>query len=224
MARSARRRSGPAADWVYRANRWALDDPTVEETPLSGTYGPAIGLSSGPAGLTGQVLYDSDDVMRYSSVDVGGRYFNVDAAARTPGTSKGALIHGVEGRLCWRPSTWAVGSLVWLGIRIVVADQDADTGQAQLDVDYSLWDNVGGLGTTTIARFANGRQNCFEKRVFEQFNENSTRMDTYFYARFKRRLQKQEGLFLLLETHALSVNLTSMSMYCRTLVTDDSGG
>lgn len=222
MARSARRRSAGRADWVYRGNRWSLTDQTVEETASSGTYGPAIALPVNT--LTGQVLYDSDAVMRYTSVDQGGRYFNVDASARTPGTSKGALIHGVEVNLCYRPTTWALGSLVWLCARIVVADQNAEDGRAELDVDYDLWTNVGGVATTTIGRFANGRQNCHERRWFEQFQENSTRFDIRYYARFKRRLQPQEGLFLLLQTHPLSVNLTSMSMYCRTLVTDDSGG
>lgn len=219
MARSARRRSA-RADWVYRDNRWLQQDPTQPEPTSSGTYGPSIALPVST--LTGQVLYDSTMVTerKYGSVDPAtGTYLDIEAASRPESNMRGALIHGVEVNLCWRPSTWALGSLVWLGCRIVVADQDAYTGQAQLDVNYSLWTG-GGDAQTTIARFANGRQNCHERRVFEQFNENSTRMDVRYYARFKRRLQPQEGLFLLLETHPLSVNLTSLNMYCRTLVTD----
>lgn len=218
-----RRRSGKSADWVYRPNRWSLVDNQAQEARFSGTYGVPIALPVNT--LTGQVLYDSDMLAgpgrSYGPINPADTsYLDVAAEARTGGSDKGALIHGVELVMSWRPSTWALGNLVWLGIRIVVADQDAQFGTAQLDPNYDLWTNIGGDATTEISRFANGRQNCYETRIFEQFNENSVRFDMRRYARFKRRLQAQEGLFLLLQTHPLSVNLTSLNMYCRTLVTD----
>jgi len=225
VARARRRSaSGQRADWVYRPQRWLQSDYSSGEANPSGTYDCAISMSSGSANATAQVLYDSDNTVRsYGVIDPAtATWMDLDAAARPQGADSGALIHGVDVDFHFRPSTWALGSSIRLGWRVVVADQDADTGQAQLDVSYSMWDNILGVATGEPARFANGRQNCGEGRYVRSFDSNAQIFDVKRYIRCKRRLQAQEGLFLYIETTSDSVNLSYINLFCRTLVTDST--
>jgi len=223
VARSARRRSGGKADYVYRGVRWRLDDYTTPESGNSGTYGTGIAQSAGQGNSTAQVLYDSDLLFHnIGAIDSAtAAWLTMDNAARPEGTDKGALIHGVDLSLRFTPSSWALGNNFEWGWRIIVADQDRDTGQAQVDVDYGMWTNIGGLATTSPGNFANGRQNCAEGRVFRRFSDGDAGV-VYMrkFVRFKRRLQPQEGLFLYLEGSPFSVNAGLIYMFCRTLVTD----
>lgn len=226
MARSARgRRSGKSADWVYRGTRWLLADASTPEPNNSGTYGTGIAQSSAQANATAQVLYDSDRLFHnIGSIDAASAgWLTTDAAARPQGSDKGALIHGVEVDIRITPSSWALGNRLEWGFRVIVADQDPDFGVAQVDVDYGMWTNIGGLATTSPGNFANGRQNCAEFRVFSAFGDNGDgSIHVRRYLRFKRRLQFQEGLFLYSEGSPFSVNAGLIYMFCRTLVTDAS--
>lgn len=223
MARSARR-SGPRADWVYRPQRWEVDDPGMPEPNFSGTYGGSISLNGGPSNATGQVLYDADAVVQnnlgvFSPASAG--WLVTPSPSRTGGGDRGALIHGVDLYIGFRPSTWALGSLVMLGWRIVVAEQDPETGQMNIQPGYSMWLNVTGYAMTTEAHFANGRNNCAEGRRQEAFGDGTSPWWTIRgFKRFKRRLTSKEGLFLYLEVPSQSVNLAQVDLYCRTLVTD----
>lgn len=216
------RRSSGVADWVYRSGRWLQNDYTTREPNNSGSYGTTISVPAGPAGLTGQVLYDADNVMRnYGVIDpASGTWLDIGNESRPQGADRGALIHGVEVHLAYRPTTWALGSRLETAYRIVVADQDGNTGQAQIDVDYSLWENITLDATGEISRFANGRQNCGEGRRHDTFADNRSFFGFRKYHKFKRRLMAQEGLFLLFEVESSSVNISALGLYCRTLVTD----
>ncbi|MDG0902519.1 hypothetical protein P6U18_21430 [Pseudomonas sp. L01] len=224
MARSARRRSGGRADWVYRGDRYFITDTGSQEANPSGTYGTVITLNSGPANQTAQVLYDSDrTAARIAGNDTATDVpWIIPQASRPDGVGGGALIHAVELFIRYSASTWALGSEINFGWRIIVADQDAELGVAQLDAGYSMWQNVLGGAFTQEAVHANGRQNCAEGRKCNAFSDNGNMFTIHKMVKFKRRLQTQEGLFLFMETAAGSQNLNRLDLYCRTLVTDVS--
>lgn len=224
MARMRRRSGGPVADWVYRGNRFLQSDYSAGEANPSGTYGSVFTLNSGAANVTAQVLYDSDATMRtYGVIDPAtATWMDIDAAARPQGSDRGALIHGVDVHFNYRPATWAIGSILMVGWRIIIATQDPDSGQAQIDTAYSMFTNVTGDAAGTITRFANGRQNCAEGRRIDAFSDNGQYFTVRRYCKFKRRLQADEGLFLFLEGSTQSVNIGQLNTYCRTLVTDAS--
>jgi len=216
------RRNGLVADWVYRGQRWLQSDPTTGEANPSGSYGVTISLSAGTPNVTAQVLYDADNTQRnYGLIDPAtGTWLDVDSASRPVGSDRGALIHGVDVWFSYRPSTWAVGNRLELGWRVVVADQDPDSGQAQISTSYSMFDNITNDATGQITQYANGRQNCGEGRRFDAFSDNGQRFTVRRYCKFKRRLMAQEGLFIWLETTNASVNIAQLDLFCRTLVTD----
>jgi len=85
-----------------------------------------------------------------------------------------------------------------------------------------MWQNFGGVQSTEPATYANGRQNCWEARIFRTRKTTDVALDTVFNfrPRFKRRLDADEGLFLFMELHPNSLEANLINPWCRTLVTD----
>lgn len=233
MARSGRPSGKMQADWVYRGNKFLLSgDLSLEEEPnFSGTYYAPftmLGAAPGVPSPTGQVLYDSADYM-------GGRYgqdrdpasgepraYAIPPVARPDRTFGGALIHAVDLQMHLFLSAWASPQNLYLGWRIVVCEQDTETGQMLVHPQYSMWQDMGGLNAQP-ATWANGRQNCAEGRIIKTYGGNDGVSISIWYTRFlrfKRRLQANEGLFLYLELHPNSVAVGLINPFCRTLVTD----
>jgi len=226
------RRGRPRADWVYRGFKYGLADPTLQEPFLSGTYYNPVSLAVGTAGANAQVLYDS---RRYTNnhpvqaFDVAGNEarFNVASPARPDEQHRGALILGVDVlvNFHYTETTWTATSTCYAGLRIIVAPQDPEDGVALLPPNYSMWAQ-GPSEAHTLAHFANGRQNCWEHRMFKsgKTDENGMDLQVRQRVRFKRRLEQEEGLFLLTELHANSSPITGsgnfVNYWCRTLVSD----
>lgn len=215
------------ADWVYRGDQYRLDDPSSVEPAFSGSYYSPITLAVGSS--TAQVLYDSNDYIgsRYGGVQVIGganRRMSVGSEARPDRAMGGPLIHGVDVHANVRvnDSAWTTNLTMYLAMRIVVAEQDPETGRMVADVNYSMWSNISGFQSGEPAVWANGRQNCWETRIVRSRRTTDVALDMFIdrRVRFKRRLDSQEGLFLYLETHTASVNLNLVNLWCRTLVTD----
>lgn len=219
------------ADWVYRGMKFRLggDLGDEEEATPSGTYYSPFNMTAGQGGQTAQVLYDSAAYM-------GGRYgqgidpasgdpmaYAINPQARPDTPLGGALIHGVDMTLnLWINAGWVTTAHVYLGWRIVVAEQDPYTGQMLIHPLYSMWVDMAGLNAQP-AVWANGRQNCAEGRLWRDFNQNADVQPNFVIERrlrFKRRLQEDEALFLYLELHPSSLGLTLVNPWCRTLVTD----
>lgn len=233
MARSHRRSGSARADWVYRGYKFMLDEQGTQETLLSGTYYNPISMAAGDQ--TGQVLYDSTNYInsrRASDLDsVSGSpvWMAVPAPARPDQVGRGPLIHGVELGIYGRveDAFWSGNAVCYLGWRIVVAPQDPTTGRMFIDPGYSMWQNFTGFETGEPVFWANGRSNCAEGRFFRTRKTTDVRMEFFIhrpFIRFKRRLNADEGLYLYLEVHPNSTGISPVNLWCRTLVTDDSGG
>lgn len=227
MARSRRR---PASDWVYRGWLWELEDPTAQESFLSGTYYNPITVAAGQPGATALVLVDSHNRSQQrlmSGPDGAGVpiKLSLGAPSQPDQPARGVLIRGCDlhVHLFQAASSWFGTANVHIGLRIVVADQDAETGAMLQHPDYSMWENVGGLQESGPDYFANGRQNCWEERfhyVPRTGSDNANALATAIKRkiRFKRRLDDTEGLFLWIELHPSSLNLDLVNPFCRTLV------
>jgi len=224
------------ADWVYRGNKYNISEDASEvESPESGTYYAPINLAVGSDGATAQVLYDSSDY-------IGGRYgiarsvssgadiaFGVGAGARPDSHVKGPLIHGCEIGVYVHvgPSAWTGTVFYYLALRVIVARQDPITGQAILDPGYAMWQDYTGAGLTTQpSEYANGRENCWERRIFKSRRTTDVEVDDFYhhsFVRARRRLASHEGLFLYMELHPAGLGLSGsnfINLWCRTLVTD----
>lgn len=210
------------ADWVYRGNQWSVVDTGQTEPTVSGTYGVSMALPGGAT--TAQVLYDSDNYFAHVVGPVNPattERYAIGSWGRPEGSDRGALIHGVEVRLAYNISGWAIGSRMDFGCRVIVADQNAMLGLAEIDTFYAMWQNIAGDATTEVSRYANGRQNCGELRRSHSFNNSANDIfEIRKFFRFKRRLQSQEALFLYMETSPTSSSIARLDMHCRTLVTD----
>lgn len=230
MAR-ARRRARLASDWVYRGFLWDLVNPTDQEPFLSGTYYSPIQIAAGQAGATALVLVDSHarkEARVVQGQDASGvdLRFAVGAPATPQQPSRGPLIRGVDMHchLFQANTGWFGTAEIHLGLRIVVAVQDPETGAMLQHPDYGMWTNVGGTQATGIDYFADGRQNCWEER-FHYAPRIGTSTNTVPLVtaikrkiRFRRRLDDNEGLFLWCELHPSSLNLQLFNPFCRTLV------
>lgn len=234
MRHGNHRRSGPKADWVYRPNKWSNVDLGNEEAFQSGTYYTVMNVTTGAEGATAQVLYDSASSMGWRQspdLDIASgqpQQFTISPSARPDSAMRGPLIHGCEIGVYVHvePSVWSGNIFYYMGLRIIVARQDPDTGLALLEPGYSMWQNQVGDAMGEPAMFANGRENCWERRIFKNRKTNETAVDDFWHHRFlpfKRRLNAHEGLFLYMELHPNGLGLTGnnyVSLWCRTLVTD----
>jgi len=235
-----RRRTRGGVDWVYRGDRWAMrtggdhGDAVAadqEEPLVSGTYASVIPGILNDERLA-QVLVDSDRNARAAALagiitpatglpDMA----MINPAANPDEQSEGPLIHGCDIEMYVYVGTgdWQANVSWYMGMRIIVAEQDPYDGTAMLHTNYHMWGQVSGVDTITSnpAEYANGRQSCWETRVYrdrQRTNEQLAAHVVRFRPRFKRRLAHDEGLFLYLEPHPNSVTLEFIQLFCRTLV------
>ncbi|WP_165962521.1 hypothetical protein, partial [Arthrobacter terricola] len=201
-------------DWVYRGSSVGLAAPLGIADSL-GTYDFAVRtLSSGPVNAQGLWLYDSANRevnISRTSAAAGGI---LDGASR-PHVA-GDQIVMVEGQLYMEPSTWAVGNVLALGVRIGEFEQDLLTGLPSVDADYSMWNPA--VVAQTEAAFANDhRNNRWERRYWMGFDTNDALQVVTIRARINMRLRGTAGLALWLEAASTSVNLRYQTWF-RTLV------
>lgn len=203
------------ADWVYRAN--ARSNTPLTGTDLLGTYDPLVrALGTGTAEANALVLYDSSNYVRTITPGSAG-LGSLPSAARVEG--KKASVRAVEGTLYVEPSTWAVGNLIALGIRIGIYEQDYGGGSARVITEMSMFNN--NLQWTPALGANNGRENMREWRIFEGFQENSAVFSYRLRWKGKRSLAPNEGLFLWLEGEETSVNIRYQTWFRSLIVADE---
>lgn len=212
--RSVPRGTRPRPDWVYRNDARAVAG--LGGSDDLGTYSVVVkALTSGVVNALGMVLYDSANRMQ-ANVPAGAGQGYLSRAARAEGRKP--HIRAVEGLVYLEPTAWALGNLIAYGSRILIAEQDIDTGVPVLDAEYSMWAN--GLVTSASLWANQGRQNVQEKRLFYGFSDNQA----FTVARYSwtglRALEPHEALFLYMELETTSVNVR-FQPFLRTLVSDE---
>lgn len=212
----------PKGDWVYRGHALAADG-TPDEI---GSYANSISVGPGVANSNILSLYDSKQhlsLMTKFNMAGGGAgtpTFSLPTAARAEGSRP--LILRVQGVVQVTPSAWAIGNGIRLGYRIMAVEQDAGSGSALLDNDYSMWSN---LNATQPADHANARRlNLYEKRFMEVFNASeSASWLMRFNVKLRVRLNPNEMLGLYIEHHTTSVTASHYA-FMRTFVVDEGTG
>jgi len=234
MAKSRRRRSVPRGtrgkrvrkDWVYRPNIHSYGTG-LGGVSTDGTYSSAVGaISSGFQSSIARVLYDSHNWMSFLGSSGVAQPGVLGAAARAEG--KRATMYAVNGVINLVPDTWALGSQIRVGWRILIADQDLPSGLAVLDADYSMWnDPVGAAGTESTAAFRNDHRCLAEGRVFRNFSTSNDQADLRIFPRWRGRwmLQEHQAMYMYLEIEGNSGGGPGVGMrfqmWMRSLVSDD---
>lgn len=200
------------ADWVYRPSSRQIS-PQPAGSDLVGTYEQGVRtLNSGLGNAQGLVLYDSSNYLQVQGRSPAGQS-SITGAARAEGAKP--TILAVEGTLFFEPTTWALGNVIALGVRLGVLEQDSALPVPVVDTDYSMWVNG---ATTEPARFANnGRSNMREWRMWRGFSDNGAVFQAHFRWRGRRKLEGTEALFLWMELQTTSVNLRYQTWF-RSLV------
>lgn len=224
MARSRQRRGNmrrnrPKGDWVYR------DDAERSDGGLDdlGTYTDTIHIQgSGAAAAVVRVLYDSKQhiALHMKGTSILPTYV-LPSAARTEGSRP--LMLRVQGSIYVEPGTWALGNVLAAGLRIGKFEQDAETGDALVDADYSMWDAG---GTTSVAQWANARpMNLWERRWHLSFGSDTPDpfINREINVKLRTRLAPHEMLGLYTELEPTSV-AARWQMWLRTFVVDEGDG
>lgn len=204
MARPPGRRRAPA-DWVYRGD---LYDGAGAPLDVSGTYVPDLSKGLIPGYLNGTVFWLYDSYNFTSDVETVGLGMAPKGRFRRAEGSNPKILR-VRGSMSVTPSTWAVGSSYFLGIRFGRFRQDANNGLAIFDANYNMW---GPTNPTTQqmlmpARFANDRSWVLERYHIERFNDNNFSLNWRFNFPVNRTLKPDEGFGMYVETGFGSVNI-----------------
>jgi len=225
VARSRRRakgsrRSKPRADWVYRDHMYDEAGALINS---QGTYNnlPTV-LAPAPANALGKILYDSKSFMKHAAGSTPFVPLVMAGSARAEG--KRAQIMAVQGMISIRPSTWALGSNLVVGIRFGVFEQDPGTGGILVDPSYSMFASFANVALSA-ANWANDGQWDRERRVYVTFSDNSQVYNHYFFFRTRRFLKGHECYAVYLEANNQSgttgsVN-SNVTLWLRTLVSDE---
>lgn len=209
-------------DWVYRSRQYLDDGSTTSVSP--GGWSPASNtLNSGATNSVALILVDSANFTTKNltpNAAVAESGF-VMGPARVDG--RGQLIGAVQGHVFITPSTWAVGNILSVGIRLTIAEQDVDDGIPELDADYAInRPAAAAVPANDLTLFANQQGSLKDWYVYRQFADNSAVIVVSIFWKGKRRLRPEECLFLHLEGNSPfesggAVNC-SVSSHVRTLV------
>jgi len=206
-------------DWVYRANSEQSISPFLTTDGL-GTYEPFIdSLTAGQETSMAKVLYDSQSYLRSMGRVTGTSFSSLGGAGRASGRK--ATIHAVRGFINVQPTTWALGQVAALRWRILAGEQLMDSGAIILDVAYTAWSNVAGLGLTP-AYFRNQSRCLAEGTLMKAFGTSNDATMWNFPVRWRGRwsLREEDALFLYLEGAETAVN-ARVQFWCSTLVSDE---
>lgn len=201
-------------DWVYRGD---MHDSAGGLQDAFGTYCPGAGYSlfAGLAEKAAHILYDSSNYRAYAAAS--GLPVIMPGFHRAEG--KRPLMLRVQGWTSLTPSTWAVGSFYFFSMAIMIAEQNATTGNIQLDPGWSMWSyNV--VDTLCAARYMNDPKVLNVRRLVQHFNDNSLRVNINTNVKLRRRLDANQCLALVTETSDGSTGVTVVHAL-RTFVVDE---
>jgi len=225
--RAMTRRKRRGADWVYRQGYNLIGTRgTGLGADLIGTYDPSVTtVSTGQANAQSRILYDANDYfadLTRGGVGSAGTLASQAVATRA-GRSEGRkpCMRAVEGYIYCEPSTWAIGNVMALGVRLGVFEQDIGSGVITIDSAYSMWAYTATLQDPGPAHWANSsRMNCKEWRIWNAFSQNSPLVVMRIRWRGRKFLNANECFALYLEAPTTSINVRTQ-YWLRTLVEDE---
>lgn len=206
-------------DWIYRGVEFD-DEGGAAGTQVASYTG--VSRNSGayplaPGTDVGIILYDSANYM-LERTRTGP--FNIGREARAEG--RGATILAVQGYYYMLPNAWTAGSNWCVSARIIIADQNLQTGQMDLPANYQL-PATSGPGVELTA-WANGWGNLAERTDWNAFATGNEQQRWKFGLRWRgrRRLKPHECLGILIQSAGPAIGSTSMTLspLFRTLVSD----
>lgn len=203
-----RRRLG---DWVYRGEA-LLPDGTHD---FLESYGPnVLAQTSGRTNAAALILYDSHNHLAQGLTASQG--WRMSKAGRAEGRK--AVITGVDGTMYIQPDTWAVGSVIGWGFRIMAADQSPESGVVDVPAGYGMWTPSAPI---TASEFANDKRVLQERRFFKGFASNASAIvQLHFRWRGRKALAEGECLCLYMEGEPTSTNIQAQ-LWFRTRVIDE---
>lgn len=220
MAKSRRRsfRSPRTrGDWVYRPQ---LLDDEGNAIDTGGTYDPREStLTPGLLNSLAKVLYDSHNYVQASVVGA-----NIPFVMPAPARAEGGnpKILRVQGMVEFRPSAWAIGNAVRLGMRFGIFEQAADGGGFLIPAGYSMYTATSNI-MDNPHRWANDGFWQKEIRYTDYLQSGSSnRWSLYFNFKVNRRLQPHQCYGIYVESGG-DVTLF-LRFWFRTFVVDEAGG
>lgn len=220
------------ADWVYRGFEYDMQGNAAATQVASyvNCQRNALTYTLSPGTPVGLVLYDSHDYLGSPTKAfnaASGEQLMLGREARAEhGTVK---VHAVEGTLYLEPTTWTVGSDFMVAARLVICEQNLQTGALALPAAYTLLGAgiVGnGLGNDA-SDYANGWGNLQTRIIRQAFStENDmARMALRFRWKGKRSLPQHLCLGLYVESAGPAIGSTTLRVgpLFRSLITDSTG-
>jgi len=208
------------ADWVYRGLEY--DEVGLATGTQVASYCPrqvAYSLAPGPLGEVSWVLYDSanyrHNIVNANAVSGG---ITLPNAARPEG--RRPVMLAVEGHAFVTPTTWALGSRLFLGMRLVICEQDYTSGGLALPTDYNIMEPVALTGNADIATYANGWGNLRTRFFLQSFDSNDVEWLVHMKWQGRVSLPPHLCLAMFCQSDANSVNCR-MTPKFRTLVEED---
>lgn len=219
-----RRMKTTRGDWVYRGREYDDDGgpPDLNSGPSYEWAERSLGVGQPNGSLV--ILYDSQNYLTQSVArDAAGNDYSLPMAARA--AQRRPLLHEVEGIITYRPSNWAIGSLMLWGWRLIVAEQDPEDGAALLDANYTMFDPAAGSSPNEgLDTWANETRMLEEHRYWHSFGDNGQSWTARVRWQGKWRLQTHHALFLFMQAQGgASYTGPIFRTYLRTRVSDDTG-
>lgn len=192
-------------DWVYRSNQYTNTTPATISDTL-GTYDANVRtLTTGVATANTLVLVESQNRILHVTAGPAVNQMSIGGGQARP-DDKGRKCLRVQGHIYIEPSTWAIGNIMAIGVRIGAFEQDL-TGVASVDALYTMWNN--NTPSVPAAYWSNqGRTTLWSRRFYKGFSANDqTIMVVQVNAKINCRLNPHEALMLWLEGESTSVNM-----------------
>lgn len=209
-------------DWVYRGKEWS-DDGVVWTTNNATYSDDEVTVTAGAATAFVPILYDAQNYLqsRTGYSVAGGQFRQTNRAARAEGRKP--LIKATEGVMLVRPSTWAIGNRLHFVWRIMIGEQDPESGSIVLNADYTACNPAVTVPFTDVSGWRNQNVCLAEGFVWKSFGDNGQTWLIPWRWRGKRTLGAEQGLFLYIEAQVGGSNINPI-LTCRgrTLVSDEA--
>lgn len=213
-------------DWVYRSNARVLGTGVINNDLLGSYEAVVTTVNSGIANAQTRILYDSKNYMGWLTRAGIGTAPTVATTGILGGHARAEgrkpCILAVDGVILCDPTTWALGNVMALGVRVGVFEQDI-SGVLSLDAGFTMWESGAGIFDGPAAAWANNtRANCRDIRQWQFYSDGAANPNMVVRVKWRGRryLEGWECFAMFLQVPTTSVNMRTQC-WVRTLVSDE---